>query len=538
MALSSDLVSQFAKIVNSEKKNTNNESTVYGTVVEYDNKKYVKIDGSDQMTPYSSTTDVEVGERVTVMIKNHSATVTGNISSPSARTDTVKEVEKKVEEEATKITEFEIAIGKKVDTEELNAVSGRIDTLVSDNVTIKKRLDAAEAEIGDIFAENVEISGKLTAAEAEIDKLETNMLTVDVAKATYAEIKDLEANAADIRQLEADYVTVNNQLTAHQAEIDDLEAKKLTAEDADILYANIDFANIDMAAVEKLFSESGIIEDLVVSEGKITGELVGVTIKGDIIEGNTIKADKLVVLGSDGLYYKLNLNAETVETEQTEYNSLDGSIITAKSITATKIAVEDLVAFGATIGGFHITSDSLYSGAKASVDNTTTGIYLDKTGQMAIGDSNSFIKYYKDGDIWKLAISADSVTIGTSKKTVEDYVAEEVQNKVDNLELKDGEDATVLRIDSSRGTVFKNSGVSTVLTVTIYHGSHRITNITELREVFGNGAYLEWSWQRMDENTFGVISASDTRISQSGFAFTLSPEDVDAKATFMCNLNV
>ena len=80
--------------------------------------------------------------------------------------------------------------------------------------------------------------------------------------------------------------------------------------------------------------------------------MVGVTIKGDLIEGNTIKADKLVVKGSDGLYYKLNVSAETVETEQTDQNSLNGSIITAKSITATKISVEDLVAFDATIGGF------------------------------------------------------------------------------------------------------------------------------------------------------------------------------------------
>ena len=538
MALSNDLISQFAKIVNSDKKNTNTESTVYGTVVEYDNKKYVKIDGSDQITPVSTTTDMEVGERVTVQIKNHTATVTGNISSPSARTDTVKEVEKKVEEEATKITEFEIAIGKKVDTEQLNAESARIDSLVSDNVIIRDKLEAAEAEIDDLTAENVEISGKLTAAEAEIDDISAKMLTAEVAKITYAEINDLEASVADIRKLEADYLTVNNKLVANDASIKDLEAKKLTAEQADILYANIDFANIDMAAVEKLFADSGIIEDLVVSEGKITGELVGVTIKGDIIEGGTVIADKLVIKGSDGLYYKLNTNGESVETAQTEYNSLNGSIITAKSITATKIAVEDLVAFGATIGGFHITDSSLYSGAKASVGNTTTGIYLDKTGQIAFGDGNSYIKYYKDGDIWKLAIAADNVTIGSSKKTVETYVKEEVQAKVDNLELKDGEDATVLRIDSSRGTVFKNSGVSTVLNVVIYRGALRITDINTLRSVYGNGAYLEWSWQRMNESTFGVISASDSRISQNGFAFTLSPEDVDAKATFSCTLHV
>ena len=41
-----------------------------------------------------------------------------------------------------------------------------------------------------------------------------------------------------------------------------------------------------------------------------------------------------------------------------------------------------------------------------------------------------------------------------------------------------GEAATTLRIDSSRGTVFKNNAVSTVLSAVIYHGSQRITDIT------------------------------------------------------------
>lgn len=34
-----------------------------------------------------------------------------------------------------------------------------------------------------------------------------------------------------------------------------------------------------------------------------------VTIKGDLIEGNTIVADKLVMKGDDGLFYKLNISA-------------------------------------------------------------------------------------------------------------------------------------------------------------------------------------------------------------------------------------
>ena len=100
----------------------------------------------------------------------------------------------------------------------------------------------------------------------------------------------------------------------------------------------------------------------------------------------------------------------------------------------------------------------------------------------------------------------------------------------------DGEAAVLLRIDSSRGTVFKNTGVTTVLNVTIYYGSQRITTGQQLRAVFGNSARLEWEWLRMDEDRYGVISASDTRLSDGGFVFALSPEDVDVKVTFRCSM--
>ena len=98
-------------------------------------------------------------------------------------------------------------------------------------------------------------------------------------------------------------------------------------------------------------------------------------------------------------------------------------------------------------------------------------------------------------------------------------------------------EATVnLRIDSSRGTVFKNNTLSTVLSAVIYKGSKRITDITALHEEFGSGAYLQWLWQRMNEQTFGTILSSDSRIGADGFTFTLSPEDVDTKVVFMCQL--
>ena len=101
---------------------------------------------------------------------------------------------------------------------------------------------------------------------------------------------------------------------------------------------------------------------------------------------------------------------------------------------------------------------------------------------------------------------------------------------------QDGEDAIVLRIDSSKGTVFKNNSMSTVLSVVIYKGSELINNITDLHRVFGSGAYLEWYWQKLDDDTFGVILSTDEKIGDSGFTLTISPEDVNTKVTFRCEL--
>lgn len=540
MALSSELISQFVKATKDGSSNDNNESTVYGTVKEYNGKKYVQLDGSDLLTPISSTTDTKADERVTVMIKNHTATVTGNISSPAARTDDVQEI-------GSKISEFEVVIADKVDTKELNAERARIDNLVSENVIIRGELDANTANIKELTADSVKVNDTLTAHKADIEDLQAKNATIEgTLTAHKASIDDLtadnvtinstlNAHKANIDDLTADNATIKGNLTAAEANIEDLKANKLSATDADLKYANIDFTNINQAAVEKIFSDSGIIKDLIVSEGKITGELVGVTIKGDLIEGNTIVADKLVVKGSDGLYYKLNTDGVTTESEQTEYNSLNGTVIQAKSITATKIAVDDLVAFDATIGGFNITESSIYSGVKNSVNNTTRGIYMDNTGQIAFGDGSNYLKYYKDTDgSYKLAISARSIKMGASGKNVEEAI-NDVKADIDNVR---DEITTLLRIESSRGTVFKSDRVATVLSVVLYHGKQRITDSATMKQVFGDKAYLQWKWQRLDDESFGILSSSDSRFGDNGFTFTLSPDDVDTKVTFMCELMV
>ena len=408
MSLSSDLISEFVKVTKDDEK-PKSETIVYGTTVVYDGSTYVKLDGSELLTPVSTTSSTKDGERVTVMIKDHTATITGNMSSPSARSGDVEDI-------VDQISEFEIVIAEK-----LTAAEAEIDTLQADNVTITEKLTAAEGEIDTLQANNVTITEKLTAAEGEIENLDATKIDASVVVSEYATIKDLEATNAQFSNLDSTYAKITD-LNAQQARIDDLDAKKLSAEQADLKYANIDFANIGEAAFKKIFSESGIIENLVVSEGTVTGELVGVTIKGDIIEGGTVIADKLVVKGSDGLFYKLNTDGITTTAEQTEYNSLSGTVITAKSITAEKVDVDDLVAFEATIGGFNITKDAIYSGKKQSAENTTSGIYLDKEGQLSVGDSKDYLRYFKDENgEYKLEVSASSILmkLGGSSSNLE-----------------------------------------------------------------------------------------------------------------------
>jgi hypothetical protein len=485
MQLSADLVSKFVKATKDTK--TQDGTTMYGTVVMQNGTPYVRLDGSEILTPVTSMADVHSLERVMVLVKDHTATIMGNVSSPSARSDDVKALIEVVADKAS--------IG------DLKAINADIENLKADNVEISDKLTATEADIKDLEADNVTINEKLTA------------------------------NNASIKELEVDNVSIHEKLTANDATIEELQTGKLDAKLADIKYAQIDFANIGKAALEQFFAKSGLIENVVVGDQQITGTLVGVTILGDSIKGGTVIADKLVIKGEDGLYYKLNTDGNTVEKEQTDYNSLDGGVIRAKSITATKIAVDDLVAFGATIGGWHIVDGGLYSGTKESMSNISRGTYLGSDGQINIGDSDNFIMFYVDNKGEShLVISADKFTLG--KQNIENVISD-IKQDVNNVR---DEITTLLRIESSRGTVFKNNTVSTVLSVVIYHGKDRITDIDRLHEVYGNSAYIQWKWQRLDEDSYGIISSADSRMGNDGFSFTLSPDDVDVKVTFMCEL--
>lgn len=397
MGLSHEIISQFAKLVNDSDKNQNTESTIFGTVVDANGNKpgegividenggkYFKPDGSDQLIPItendediiqgSTTTNADFGDRASVLIKNHTATVTGNISSPSANN---KDIE-------TAIKKYGILVA-----EQIQANKAYFQKIIADEATISK-LEAGEISVLELIAKEAEIAD-LIAGKITVTDLIATKIDADVVIADSGIIEHLKSGSIDVLSLIADKAEINR-LIAEDADLNSVEAKN-----AYLKYANIDFSNIGEAAITKLFTDSGIIKDLIVSEGKITGELVGVTIKGDLIEAGTLKADRLVVKGSDGNYYALSTDFTAMPgITPVEEDSIHGSVLVKKSIVAEKIAVDDLNAFGATIGGFHIGEKSIYSDVKNSVNNTTRGIYMDTDGQFAIGDDKNYIKYGKD----------------------------------------------------------------------------------------------------------------------------------------------
>lgn len=427
MALSKNLISDFVKATTDDKK-TAEETTLYGTIVEYNGSKYVRLDGSDMLTPYTATVAAKAGERVRVSVGKHSATVTGNVSSPAARTGDVEELGQKVDT-------FDAVVANKATIKDLEVERARVDDLVADNVVIKNQLTADSAEIKDLKADNVDIKGKLTARDAEIENLKANKIDAEVVSANYATIKNLEATQASVKELSANKANITD-LTAATGRIDKLESKdietdKLIAGKADITdltaatgridnlesknietdnlvakKANIDLANVNNAWIEKGVLKDGSIGSAAIHEGAVTNVKIAdatieaakiKSINADSIVAGTIKTERLIITGPDG--------QDSIVKAINIANGVSEAEVNGQKIQAASIDVVDLSAFQAKIAQFDMSQNAIYSG-KLAINDPTSGVYISTTG-LGLGDGaltskkESPIQMYADG-VFKL----------------------------------------------------------------------------------------------------------------------------------------
>ena len=427
MALSKNLISDFVKATTDDKK-TAEETTLYGTIVEYNGSKYVRLDGSDMLTPYTATVAAKAGERVRVSVGKHSATVTGNVSSPAARTGDVEELGQKVDT-------FDAVVANKATIKDLEVERARVDDLVADNVVIKNQLTADSAEIKDLKADNVDIKGKLTARDAEIENLKANKIDAEVVSANYATIKNLEATQASVKELSANKANITD-LTAATGRIDKLESKdietdKLIAGKADITdltaatgridnlesknietdnlvakKADIDLANVNNAWINKGVLRDGSIGSAAIHEGAVTNAKIAdatieaakiKSINADSIVAGTIKTERLIIAGPDG--------QDSIVKAINIANGVSEAEVNGQKIQAASIDVVDLSAFQAKIAQFDMSQNAIYSG-KLAINDPTSGVYISTTG-FGLGDGaltskkESPIQMYADG-VFKL----------------------------------------------------------------------------------------------------------------------------------------
>lgn len=130
MNLSQDIITAFVKITNDNKKK-NTEATLYGTTVIQNGNKFVRIDGSDVLTPVQSTAVIRSGARVTIMLKDHQAIVTGNLTDPSASSGDVSDIgdiDARLEAKVDK-SEFELTINELLST--IAELTTRVDELTT-----------------------------------------------------------------------------------------------------------------------------------------------------------------------------------------------------------------------------------------------------------------------------------------------------------------------------------------------------------------------------------------------------------------------
>lgn len=369
MELPSNLIDQFVKVTN-DKVETKKETTVYGTTVEYNGVTYVKIDGSELLTPVTTTAATQPGERVTVMIKNHTATVTGNISSPAARTGDVETIASDQSDMGNKITEFEIALGNKAEVTELKAAVADIEEIQADNVTIKQNLAAATAEIDTLQANEVTITQQLNANKANIETLQTTKLDAEIAEATYATIENLEATNADINNLETSYADINTLIFGFAT------GSTIQTSFANSVIAQLGDAQIKSAMIESVSAEKITAGDIITNNVRVMSE-----------DGKLLISDETIQI-SDDTRVRVQIGKDAASDYSINIWDAEGNLMFSEggiTDSAIKEAIirNDMVSDTANIAAHKLDIDSLFEEINSDTSNTikSTKVYLDEEGQ-------------------------------------------------------------------------------------------------------------------------------------------------------------
>lgn len=353
MNLQTELIKEFAEVVHdvSGNKQRLSDNIVYGTLSKEGAHNYVKIDGSDLLTPVVVAASADSGDRVGVIIKNHTAIAGFNFSSPSVNTRTMENLVSTVNGKFDRIDATYITAEKANLTfatiQSLEAVDGKFDNLDTKFLTVEsaklqyatvEKLNATDAKVGSISGDFANFkNGEFSTLKAKQASFES--ATTENFKATNAKVDNLESTSLKASEAEIKYATIES-LNATNAKVKNLDATTLKAADAELTYATI----------ESLNALKGDITDLNV--GSLTARVA--TIEGAYIS----KTETKQLLAGYADIKLANVAAGTIGSAligdgaitDAKIASVSANKLTAGTIDASKINVTNLNADNLTVG--------------------------------------------------------------------------------------------------------------------------------------------------------------------------------------------
>lgn len=258
---------------------------------------------------------------------------------------------------------------------------------------------------------------RLTAELIIANQVIATKISAEQADIKYATIANLNVLSGKFDTLSAKAITTDN-LAAATAKLG-----YMTAEQADIKYANIELTNIDTANVATLFANVGLIDRATVVEGHITGFLDSVEVNANKITAGTLVADRILLKGSEsGLLYALNNLGELTSTT---VDSLDGYVLTDRTINADKIVTNSITANELDVANIFadnavistITSQSAFINA-ISTNSVVVGI-KNTVDNLSVGDRNLLLATKNFGNIstsngdWAMSTDDDGFTVAS-----------------------------------------------------------------------------------------------------------------------------
>lgn len=233
--------------------------------------------------------------------------------------------------QANAVTAGKIAAGA-ITTDKLDAGSVTAEKIAAGAV------EATKIKAGSITAD------KLDAGAVTAEKIAANAVEADKIKAGAVTANKISANAVTAEKISAEAIT-SDKIKAGAIDTDKLKAGAVTAEK--IASKTI---TADLIKAKTITADSGIIDDSAIgtaqiADGSITSAKI-VELNADLIKTGTLSAERLLLVGEDGVIYKINAASSGLsmtELAKDQYkNYINGTVIVAKSITAAQIAAQSI----------------------------------------------------------------------------------------------------------------------------------------------------------------------------------------------------